>query len=57
MYHRGFNLPFLGVAALDLFISIVIIIAISFYGFGEIIDEEELQILHGYNLDESKKDD
>lgn len=42
LYKRGFNLPFLGVAVLDLFITLVIIIGVCFYDFGEIIDEKEL---------------
>jgi hypothetical protein len=49
LYHKNFALPFLGAAGMDFFITIVLIISICFFSFGEVIDEEELRILHNYN--------
>ena len=46
----------MGVAVLDLFISIVIIFSACCFGFGEVIDEDELRALHGYKCDNEKSD-
>lgn len=54
LYHRGFNLPFLGVAVLDLITSLAIIFGVCFFDFGDIIDERELRILHGYIVGNDK---
>jgi hypothetical protein len=42
-------LPFVGVAVLDFFAAMVIIICICLFQFGEVIDEEELRVLHNYS--------
>ena len=54
LYHRGFNLPFLGVAVLDLITSLAIIFGVCFFDFGDIIDERELRLLHGYIVGNDK---